>query len=309
VYEYELPLKDLTYVSDYGINTDDDAEFEILAIEFEVNVTQANDYSVYLRLDATLEIDGWNYWVSIWSWNDIGYLSTGVQTIVIEINSMDMYDLRWLSENLDGDTTFELSVRNFEVIDNQGSFYLPTDEITLNSYTLSEFDFSLPIEIISAEVDFEDQDEDGVGETLVIIVTVEVNEAVDVTFNYWIDFNYDGNYYGLSSFKNVAFTETGTQEVRIEIDLDNIFFDIPDNLEIYYSIDGYIEELGMWIGGIYNWESLDLGSYVFEPKEETTTTTTTTTEETTEDAFLNAPGIILIISSFSVAVLFRRKNK
>ncbi len=304
-YEYELPLKDLTYVDDYGISTDTDPEFEILAIEFEVNITEANYYSVYMSLETTFEMDGWNYWVSIYSWNDLGYLSAGVQPIVIEFYTMDMSDLRWMSESLDGDTAFDLSVRQFEVNDNQGSFYLPFDEITLNTYTLSDFDFSLPITFLSAELDFEDQDEDGVGETLVIIVTVEVNEVLDITFNYYIQFSYNDNYDIISGFKNVSFEETGTQEVRIEIDLDNIFFDIPDDLEIYYNVDAYSDELGVWFGGITNWEEIDLASYVFTPK---VTTTTTITEETTEDAFLNAPGIILIISSFSVAVLFRRKR-
>lgn len=181
------------------------------------------------------------------------------------------------------------------------------DEITLNTYSLSDFDFSLPMEFISAEIDFEDQDEDGTGETLVIIITVEVNEVLDVTFNYYIQFSYDDNYYSLSGFKNVAFSLTGIQEVRIEIDLDNIFFDIPDNLEVYYSIDAYSDELGLWFSGISNWEEMDLAAYVFTTK--VTTKPPTTTEETTEDAFLNAPGLILILSSFSAAFLFRRKSQ
>ncbi len=195
--------------SDYGVNMDADQAFEYLAVEIEVNVTAAENYTVSISM-LTNQTD----FIFTWNTTDAGYLSQGIHNVTVFLPGNDIF-----VSHIDGPyTLFYLQVQSVSF---QGVKY---DAYSTSAYEWGQFG------VLSAyflDMYYESVlDTDGNGRYNYLIFNVTVNITIAGDFTIAIV-----NLKDIAS--NMVYTGNST-DVTLGIGIHNVSIYIPGD-EIFES--------------------------------------------------------------------------
>jgi subtilisin family serine protease len=200
--DFERPTAEFNNIySDYGIDTDGDGLYNYLTIDIGVNVTNGGNYIVEGRLDDSL--GGYIGWRSNYT-----YLNTGNQTVRLDFNGITIrmhgfngtYNLKYL--------------RLYDSNCNQLDYIYDAYTTSYYNYT----DFQPPgAEFNEVYADYgEDTDDDGLNNSLVIEVGVNVTKAG----RYQIGGNlyHNGTWNSVAWAYNTSSISVGIQTVQLRFD-------------------------------------------------------------------------------------------
>ncbi len=147
--------------SDHGMDGDEDTLFDFLVVEVAVNVDEAGLYTIWGDL-----YDGTGMFL-ITSFEDVGNLDPGLQTVELQFLGYDIYDA-----GLDGPYTVELMLFDYDMN------FLDADTHMTSAYLSTEFDprpgwFSPPHSDYGLDTDIPT---DGFFDLLVLNASVDIDE-------------------------------------------------------------------------------------------------------------------------------------
>jgi len=293
-FDYTLPLRIDSILSDYAADIDSDSLYDEIVIEMEVNVTTVGYYSIYLSI-STMTTTG--YFLDFFETKSQNfYLLQGIQTISLKITSLDLLESFLNAKNYGGEPVISINLNQIYIVDTDGKYRCPNiDHFTLaNTYDLNEFDMTIPVSIASVALTMRDATNDSTADYLDVKVGLDIRKLGEITLNVFIYHETSsGSYTYYSKSAVISPTEIGLQTFTISFNLFNFESPIPKNFQV-----------GGDVSVIFNGHTID-----FYPIEERTlstqieTPTTTPTTTKTDSSFTP----ILIIGSLIITLIIRRK--
>ncbi len=255
--DYLLPISFSGKAFSNAVDDNNDGLYDKIELSVLVNVSEARTFT-RLRIDALARIkitdntflDAYVGFLQI----DQLSLQKGLQNITFILDSTSLIDIEqamiWTGTKY---TTFTLAVDSFSAQDNEGTFYITTNEFDFpETYDLKTFDLTLPVSLddINYELVY-----DLTGNAIAIDVIIEysVNKVIPFSIDVFLSASTEGNFYYSGVWVDIAPATTGSFSKTIQFSFFELFgstetpgsFDLSISASAYTSNSDFLDSLSL----------------------------------------------------------------
>ncbi|UJG43140.1 MAG: S8 family serine peptidase [Candidatus Heimdallarchaeum endolithica] len=301
--DYTLPLTFYKIQNVYSFDNNSDGLFDSIIVELQFNASMTGSYNLFFYF-STLLLSESGVLDTISLSSQLTINSPKIQDVTLTIFSYDLIDTNYSLSYFET-TEFKLSLDSVIISDNLGEYTILVNEINSKTFDITSFDLSSPVEITSVNVGLEDIDGDSIADYLVFTIDYVLNKPMSyMIFELDLDIEYfeDGaQYYIFYTTELGLYHEVGEDSVEFTINLYHIFYEIPDEFKLSYTV--FVKNDIYETITYYNSEGELFDTTINTP---TPTPTNIVTTETTKNSF---PMMISLTVLLILGIFFLKKRK